>query len=169
VIGEHGRELDDGILVDRMQPRVKGRGQSSASLRSQYKETIKRAVKGEFAHKKKTTAVPASSRRCSSTSSRFTGEGRCDNTEFENKIKGWPASQTEKSFRGRGGGTRAKQDAICRSTALLAGYPLVNLKVTLLEGDAYHGTSDFVEMGGRFKHSRFAGGNEKRLPSSTAV
>ena len=127
VIGGMG-ELHLDILVDRMRREFKvvanvGKPQVA------YKETIKRPVeKVEFTHKKQTGGSGQFAKVLISLEP-FTGEDGAT-YEFENKVTGGRIPREYIPSVDAGA-----QDAM--QYGVLAGYPLVNLKVTLLDG-AYH-------------------------------
>jgi elongation factor G len=127
VIGGMG-ELHLDILVDRMKREFKVEA-NVGKPQVAYKETIKRAVeKVEFTHKKQTGGSGQFAKVLISIEP-FTGEDGAT-YEFENKVTGGRIPREYIPSVDAGA-----QDAM--QYGVLAGYPLVNLKVTLLDG-AYH-------------------------------
>ncbi len=127
VIGGMG-ELHLDILVDRMKREFKVEA-NVGKPQVAYKETIKRKVdKVEFTHKKQTGGSGQFAKVLISIEP-FTGEDGAT-YEFENKVTGGRIPREYIPSVDAGA-----QDAM--QYGVLAGYPLVNLKVTLLDG-AYH-------------------------------
>jgi elongation factor G len=127
VIGGMG-ELHLDILVDRMRREFKVEA-NVGKPQVAYKETIKRTVdKVEFTHKKQTGGSGQFAKVLISIEP-FTGEDGAT-YEFENKVTGGRIPREYIPSVDAGA-----QDAM--QYGVLAGYPLVNLKVTLLDG-AYH-------------------------------
>ncbi|MGO8963198.1 MAG: elongation factor G [Mycobacterium sp.] len=127
VIGGMG-ELHLDILVDRMRREFKVEA-NVGKPQVAYKETIKRKVdKVEFIHKKQTGGSGQFAKVLISIEP-FTGEDGAT-YEFENKVTGGRIPREYIPSVDAGA-----QDAM--QYGVLAGYPLVNLKVTLLDG-AYH-------------------------------
>jgi elongation factor G len=127
VIGGMG-ELHLDILVDRMKREFKVEA-NVGKPQVAYKETIKRTVdKVEFTHKKQTGGSGQFAKVLISIEP-FTGEDGAT-YEFENKVTGGRIPREYIPSVDAGA-----QDAM--QYGVLAGYPLVNLKVTLLDG-AYH-------------------------------
>ena len=127
VIGGMG-ELHLDILVDRMRREFKVEA-NVGKPQVAYKETIKRPVdKVEFTHKKQTGGSGQFAKVLISLEP-FTGEDGAT-YEFENKVTGGRIPREYIPSVDAGA-----QDAM--QYGVLAGYPLVNLKVTLLDG-AYH-------------------------------
>ena len=127
VIGGMG-ELHLDILVDRMRREFKVEA-NVGKPQVAYKETIKRMVdKVEFTHKKQTGGSGQFAKVLISIEP-FTGEDGAT-YEFENKVTGGRIPREYIPSVDAGA-----QDAM--QYGVLAGYPLVNLKVTLLDG-AYH-------------------------------
>ncbi len=127
VIGGMG-ELHLDILVDRMRREFKVEA-NVGKPQVAYKETIKREVKNvEFTHKKQ-TGGSGQFAKVIITIAPFAGEDGAT-YEFENKVTG---GRIPREY-------IPSVDAGCQDAmqyGVLAGYPLVNLKVTLLDG-AYH-------------------------------
>ncbi|OBG28992.1 translation elongation factor G [Mycobacterium sp. 852002-51057_SCH5723018] len=127
VIGGMG-ELHLDILVDRMRREFKVEA-NVGKPQVAYKETIKRKVeKVEFTHKKQTGGSGQFAKVLISLEP-FTGEDGAT-YEFENKVTGGRIPREYIPSVDAGA-----QDAM--QYGVLAGYPLVNLKVTLLDG-AFH-------------------------------
>ena len=127
VIGGMG-ELHLDILVDRMRREFKVEA-NVGKPQVAYKETIKRTVdKVEFTHKKQTGGSGQFAKVLISLEP-FHGEDGAT-YEFENKVTGGRIPREYIPSVDAGA-----QDAM--QYGVLAGYPLVNLKVTLLDG-AYH-------------------------------
>ncbi|HEX9832501.1 MAG TPA: elongation factor G, partial [Mycobacterium sp.] len=127
VIGGMG-ELHLDILVDRMKREFKVEA-NVGKPQVAYKETIKRKVdKVEFTHKKQTGGSGQFAKVLISIEP-FTGEDGAT-YEFENKVTGGRIPREFIPSVDAGA-----QDAM--QYGVLAGYPLVNLKVTLLDG-GYH-------------------------------
>ncbi len=127
VIGGMG-ELHLDILVDRMRREFKVEA-NVGKPQVAYKETIKRKVdKVEFTHKKQTGGSGQFAKVLISIEP-FTGEDGAT-YEFENKVTGGRIPREYIPSVDAGA-----QDAM--QYGILAGYPLVNLKVTLLDG-SYH-------------------------------
>jgi elongation factor G len=127
VIGGMG-ELHLDILVDRMRREFKVEA-NVGKPQVAYKETIKRKVeKVEFTHKKQTGGSGQFAKVLISIEP-FHGEDGAT-YEFENKVTGGRIPREYIPSVDAGA-----QDAM--QYGILAGYPLVNLKVTLLDG-AYH-------------------------------
>ena len=127
VIGGMG-ELHLDILVDRMKREFKVEA-NVGKPQVAYKETIKRKVdKVEFTHKKQTGGSGQFAKVLISIEP-FTGEDGAT-YEFENKVTGGRIPREFIPSVDSGA-----QDAM--QYGVLAGYPLVNLKVTLLDG-GYH-------------------------------
>jgi elongation factor G len=127
VIGGMG-ELHLDILVDRMKREFKVEA-NVGKPQVAYKETIKRAVdKVEFTHKKQTGGSGQFAKVLINVEP-FVGEDGAT-YEFENKVTGGRIPREYIPSVDAGA-----QDAM--QYGVLAGYPLVNLKVTLLDG-AYH-------------------------------
>jgi elongation factor G len=127
VIGGMG-ELHLDILVDRMRREFKVEA-NVGKPQVAYKETIKRKVdKVEFTHKKQTGGSGQFAKVLISIEP-FSGEDGAT-YEFENKVTGGRIPREYIPSVDAGA-----QDAM--QYGVLAGYPLVNLKVTLLDG-AYH-------------------------------
>ncbi len=127
VIGGMG-ELHLDILVDRMKREFKVEA-NVGKPQVAYKETIKRKVdKVEFTHKKQTGGSGQFAKVLISIEP-FCGEDGAT-YEFENKVTGGRIPREYIPSVDAGA-----QDAM--QYGVLAGYPLVNLKVTLLDG-AYH-------------------------------
>jgi elongation factor G len=127
VIGGMG-ELHLDILVDRMRREFKVEA-NVGKPQVAYKETIKRKVdKVEFIHKKQTGGSGQFAKVLISLEP-FTGEDGAT-YEFENKVTGGRIPREYIPSVDAGA-----QDAM--QYGVLAGYPLVNVKVTLLDG-AYH-------------------------------
>ncbi|HET6735258.1 elongation factor G [Mycobacterium sp.] len=127
VIGGMG-ELHLDILVDRMKREFKVEA-NVGKPQVAYKETIKRTVdKVEFTHKKQTGGSGQFAKVLIAIEP-FTGEDGAT-YEFENKVTGGRIPREYIPSVDAGA-----QDAM--QYGVLAGYPLVNLKVTLLDG-AYH-------------------------------
>ena len=124
VIGGMG-ELHLDILVDRMKREFKVEA-NVGKPQVAYKETIKRKVdKVEFTHKKQTGGSGQFAKVLISIEP-FTGEDGAT-YEFENKVTGGRIPREYIPSVDAGA-----QDAM--QYGVLAGYPLVNLKVTLLDG-----------------------------------
>ena len=127
VIGGMG-ELHLDILVDRMRREFKVEA-NVGKPQVAYKETIKREVKNvEFTHKKQ-TGGSGQFAKVIITIEPFAGEDGAT-YEFDNKVTG---GRIPREY-------IPSVDAGCQDAmqyGVLAGYPLVNLKVTLLDG-AYH-------------------------------
>ncbi|BBX23949.1 elongation factor G [Mycolicibacter terrae] len=127
VIGGMG-ELHLDILVDRMRREFKVEA-NVGKPQVAYKETIKRTVeKVEYTHKKQTGGSGQFAKVLISLEP-FTGEDGAT-YEFENKVTGGRVPREYIPAVDAGA-----QDAM--QYGVLAGYPLVNLKVTLLDGQ-YH-------------------------------
>ncbi|MCW2796940.1 elongation factor G, partial [Nocardioides sp.] len=127
VIGGMG-ELHLDILVDRMRREFKVEA-NVGKPQVAYKETIKRKVdKVEFTHKKQTGGSGQFAKVLVSIEP-FSGEDGAI-YEFSNKVSGGRIPREYIPSVDAGA-----QDAM--QYGVLAGYPLVNLKVTLLDG-AYH-------------------------------
>ncbi|MCV7386264.1 elongation factor G [Mycolicibacter longobardus] len=127
VIGGMG-ELHLDILVDRMRREFKVEA-NVGKPQVAYKETIKRMVdKVEYTHKKQTGGSGQFAKVLISVEP-FTGEDGAT-YEFENKVTGGRVPREYIPAVDAGA-----QDAM--QYGVLAGYPLVNLKVTLLDGQ-YH-------------------------------
>ncbi|WP_082961933.1 elongation factor G [Mycobacterium sp. 852014-52144_SCH5372336] len=127
VIGGMG-ELHLDILVDRMKREFKVEA-NVGKPQVAYRETIKRKVeKVEFTHKKQTGGSGQFAKVIIDLEP-FTGEDGAT-YEFENKVTGGRIPREYIPSVDAGA-----QDAM--QYGVLAGYPLVNLKVTLLDG-AYH-------------------------------
>jgi elongation factor G len=127
VIGGMG-ELHLDILVDRMKREFKVEA-NVGKPQVAYKETIKRMVdKVEYTHKKQTGGSGQFAKVLISIEP-FTGEDGAT-YEFENKVTGGRIPREYIPSVDAGA-----QDAM--QYGVLAGYPLVNLKVTLLDGQ-YH-------------------------------
>ena len=127
VIGGMG-ELHLDILVDRMRREFKVEA-NVGKPQVAYKETIKRMVdKVEYTHKKQTGGSGQFAKVIISIEP-FTGEDGAT-YEFENKVTGGRIPREYIPSVDAGA-----QDAM--QYGVLAGYPLVNLKVTLLDG-AFH-------------------------------
>jgi elongation factor G len=127
VIGGMG-ELHLDILVDRMKREFKVEA-NVGKPQVAYKETIKRMVdKVEYTHKKQTGGSGQFAKVLISIEP-FTGEDGAT-YEFENKVTGGRIPREYIPSVDAGA-----QDAM--QYGVLAGYPLVNLKLTLLDG-AYH-------------------------------
>lgn len=127
VIGGMG-ELHLDILVDRMRREFKVEA-NVGKPQVAYKETIKRTVeKVEYTHKKQTGGSGQFAKVIISLEP-FTGEDGAT-YEFENKVTGGRVPREYIPAVDAGA-----QDAM--QYGVLAGYPLVNLKVTLLDGQ-YH-------------------------------
>ncbi len=127
VIGGMG-ELHLDILVDRMRREFKVEA-NVGKPQVAYKETIKRKVdKVEFTHKKQTGGSGQFAKVLVSLEP-FTGEDGAT-YEFENKVTGGRIPREYIPSVDAGA-----QDAM--QYGVLAGYPLVNVKLTLLDG-AYH-------------------------------
>jgi elongation factor G len=127
VIGGMG-ELHLDILVDRMRREFKVEA-NVGKPQVAYKETIKRKVdKVEFTHKKQTGGSGQFAKVLISLEP-FTGEDGAT-YEFESKVTGGRIPREYIPSVDAGA-----QDAM--QYGVLAGYPLVNLKVTLLDG-AFH-------------------------------
>jgi elongation factor G len=127
VIGGMG-ELHLDILVDRMRREFKVEA-NVGKPQVAYKETIKRTVdKVEFTHKKQTGGSGQFAKVIISLEP-FTGEDGAT-YEFESKVTGGRIPREYIPSVDSGA-----QDAM--QYGVLAGYPLVNLKVTLLDG-AFH-------------------------------
>ncbi|OBJ60734.1 elongation factor G [Mycobacterium sp. 1423905.2] len=127
VIGGMG-ELHLDILVDRMRREFKVEA-NVGKPQVAYKETIKRAANNvEFTHKKQTGGSGQFAKVIINLEP-FTGEDGAT-YEFENKVTGGRIPREYIPSVDAGA-----QDAM--QYGVLAGYPLVNLKVTLLDG-AYH-------------------------------
>ena len=127
VIGGMG-ELHLDILVDRMKREFKVEA-NVGKPQVAYKETIKRMVdKVEYTHKKQTGGSGQFAKVLISIEP-FKGEDGAT-YEFENKVTGGRIPREYIPSVDAGA-----QDAM--QYGVLAGYPLVNLKVTLLDG-AYH-------------------------------
>ena len=127
VIGGMG-ELHLDILVDRMKREFKVEA-NVGKPQVAYKETIKRKVdKVEFTHKKQTGGSGQFAKVLISIEP-FSGEDGAT-YEFENKVTGGRIPREYIPSVDAGA-----QDAM--QYGVLAGYPLVNLRVTLLDG-AYH-------------------------------
>ena len=127
VIGGMG-ELHLDILVDRMRREFKVEA-NVGKPQVAYKETIKRTVdKVEFTHKKQTGGSGQFAKVLISLEP-FHGEDGAT-YEFENKVTGGRIPREYIPSVDAGA-----QDAM--QYGVLAGYPLVNLKVTLLDG-AFH-------------------------------
>ncbi|SEH45895.1 translation elongation factor 2 (EF-2/EF-G) [Mycolicibacterium rutilum] len=127
VIGGMG-ELHLDILVDRMKREFKVEA-NVGKPQVAYRETIKRKVeKVEFTHKKQTGGSGQFAKVLIDLEP-FTGEDGAT-YEFENKVTGGRIPREYIPSVDAGA-----QDAM--QYGVLAGYPLVNLKVTLLDG-AYH-------------------------------
>ena len=127
VIGGMG-ELHLDILVDRMKREFKVEA-NVGKPQVAYKETIKRAVQNvEYTHKKQTGGSGQFAKVIINVEP-FTGEDGAT-YEFENKVTG---GRIPREY-------IPSVDAGCQDAmqyGVLAGYPLVNLKVTLLDGQ-YH-------------------------------
>ncbi|OBG95809.1 translation elongation factor G [Mycobacterium sp. E136] len=127
VIGGMG-ELHLDILVDRMKREFKVEA-NVGKPQVAYRETIKRKVeKVEYTHKKQTGGSGQFAKVLIDLEP-FTGEDGAT-YEFENKVTGGRIPREYIPSVDAGA-----QDAM--QYGVLAGYPLVNLKVTLLDG-AYH-------------------------------
>jgi elongation factor G len=127
IIGGMG-ELHLDILVDRMRREFKVEA-NVGKPQVAYKETIKRAVdKVEFTHKKQTGGSGQFAKVLIGLEP-FTGEDGAT-YEFENKVTGGRIPREYIPSVDAGA-----QDAM--QYGVLAGYPLVNVKVILLDG-AYH-------------------------------
>jgi elongation factor G len=127
VIGGMG-ELHLDILVDRMKREFKVEA-NVGKPQVAYKETIRRTVdKVEYTHKKQTGGSGQFAKVLISIEP-FTGEDGAT-YEFENKVTGGRIPREYIPSVDAGA-----QDAM--QYGVLAGYPLVNLKVTLLDGQ-YH-------------------------------
>jgi elongation factor G len=127
VIGGMG-ELHLDILVDRMRREFKVEA-NVGKPQVAYKETIRKAVQNvEYTHKKQTGGSGQFAKVIISLDP-FTGEDGAT-YEFENKVTGGRIPREYIPSVDAGA-----QDAM--QYGVLAGYPLVNLKVTLLDG-AYH-------------------------------
>jgi elongation factor G len=127
VIGGMG-ELHLDILVDRMKREFKVEA-NVGKPQVAYKETIKRMVdKVEYTHKKQTGGSGQFAKVLISIEP-FSGEDGAT-YEFENKVTGGRIPREYIPSVDAGA-----QDAM--QYGVLAGYPLVNLKLTLLDG-AYH-------------------------------
>jgi elongation factor G len=127
VIGGMG-ELHLDILVDRMKREFKVEA-NVGKPQVAYKETIKRPVQNvEYTHKKQTGGSGQFAKVIINLEP-FTGEDGAT-YEFENKVTGGRIPREYIPSVDSGA-----QDAM--QYGVLAGYPLVNLKVTLLDG-AYH-------------------------------
>ncbi|CDO86996.1 elongation factor G [Mycobacterium triplex] len=127
VIGGMG-ELHLDILVDRMRREFKVEA-NVGKPQVAYKETIRRAANNvEFTHKKQTGGSGQFAKVIINLEP-FTGEDGAT-YEFENKVTGGRIPREYIPSVDAGA-----QDAM--QYGVLAGYPLVNLKVTLLDG-AYH-------------------------------
>ncbi|MGE2726828.1 elongation factor G [Mycolicibacterium pulveris] len=127
VIGGMG-ELHLDILVDRMKREFKVEA-NVGKPQVAYRETIKRKVENvEFTHKKQTGGSGQFAKVIINIEP-FTGEDGAT-YEFENKVTGGRIPREYIPSVDAGA-----QDAM--QYGVLAGYPLVNLKVTLLDG-AYH-------------------------------
>ncbi|WP_118914214.1 elongation factor G [Mycobacterium shigaense] len=127
VIGGMG-ELHLDILVDRMRREFKVEA-NVGKPQVAYKETIKRAANNvEFTHKKQTGGSGQFAKVIINLEP-FTGEDGAT-YEFENKVTGGRIPREYIPSVDAGA-----QDAM--QYGVLAGYPLVNMKVTLLDG-AYH-------------------------------
>ena len=127
VIGGMG-ELHLDILVDRMRREFKVEA-NVGKPQVAYKETIRRTVeKVEFTHKKQTGGSGQFAKVLVSIEP-FTGEDGAT-YEFENKVTGGRIPREYIPSVDAGA-----QDAM--QYGVLAGYPLVNVKLTLLDG-AYH-------------------------------
>ncbi|MEY8018041.1 elongation factor G [Mycobacterium servetii] len=127
VIGGMG-ELHLDILVDRMKREFKVEA-NVGKPQVAYKETIKRAAQNvEFTHKKQTGGSGQFAKVIINLEP-FTGEDGAT-YEFENKVTGGRIPREYIPSVDAGA-----QDAM--QYGVLAGYPLVNLKVTLLDG-AFH-------------------------------
>src|SRR5260370_21080627 len=121
-------ELHLDMLVDRVGRELKVEAKGGKA-QGAYKETIKRAVeKVEFTHKKQTGGSGQFAKVLINLEP-FTGEDGAT-YEFENKVTGGRIPREYIPSVDAGA-----QDAM--QYGVLAGYPLVNLKVTLLAG-AYH-------------------------------
>lgn len=143
VIGGMG-ELHLDILVDRMKREFKVEA-NVGKPQVAYRETITRPVeKLEFTHKKQTGGSGQFAKVIIAVEP-FVGEDGAT-YEFENKVTGGRVPREYIPSVDAGA-----QDAM--QYGVLAGYPLVNLKVTLLDG-AYHDV-DSSEMA--FKIMRLAG------------
>ncbi|MFV1362686.1 elongation factor G [Mycolicibacterium elephantis] len=127
VIGGMG-ELHLDILVDRMKREFKVEA-NVGKPQVAYRETIKRKVENvEYTHKKQ-TGGSGQFAKVIITIEPFTGEDGAT-YEFENKVTGGRIPREYIPSVDAGA-----QDAM--QYGVLAGYPLVNLKLTLLDG-AYH-------------------------------
>ncbi|EHI11767.1 elongation factor G [Mycolicibacterium thermoresistibile] len=127
VIGGMG-ELHLDVLVDRMKREFKVEA-NVGKPQVAYRETIKRKVENvEFTHKKQ-TGGSGQFAKVIITIEPFTGEDGAT-YEFENKVTGGRIPREYIPSVDAG-----VQDAM--QYGVLAGYPLVNLKVTLLDG-AFH-------------------------------
>ncbi len=127
VIGGMG-ELHLDILVDRMRREFKVEA-NVGKPQVAYRETIKRAVQNvEFTHKKQTGGSGQFAKVIINLEP-FSGEDGAT-YEFENKVTGGRIPREYIPSVDAGA-----QDAM--QYGVLAGYPLVNVKVTLLDG-AYH-------------------------------
>jgi elongation factor G len=127
VIGGMG-ELHLDILVDRMRREFKVEA-NVGKPQVAYKETIRRKVENvEYTHKKQ-TGGSGQFAKVIVTVEPFTGEDGAT-YEFENKVTGGRIPREYIPSVDAGA-----QDAM--QYGVLAGYPLVNVKVTLLDG-AYH-------------------------------
>lgn len=128
VIGGMG-ELHLDILVDRMRREFKVEA-NVGKPQVAYKETIKRTVdKVEFTHKKQTGGSGQFAKVLIALAPLVDGEDGAT-YEFENKVTGGRIPREYIPSVDAGA-----QDAM--QYGVLAGYPLVNLKLTLLDG-AYH-------------------------------
>jgi elongation factor G len=128
VIGGMG-ELHLDILVDRMRREFKVEA-NVGKPQVAYKETIKRKVENvEFTHKKQ-TGGSGQFAKVIITLEPFAGGEEGATYEFENKVTGGRIPREYIPSVDAGA-----QDAM--AYGVLAGYPLVNLKVTLLDGQ-YH-------------------------------
>ena len=153
VIGGMG-ELHLDILVDRMRREFKVEA-NVGKPQVAYKETIKRKVeKVEFTHKKQTGGSGQFAKVLISIEP-FTGEDGAT-YEFENKVTGGRIPREYIPSVDAGA-----QDAM--QYGVLAGYPLVNLKVTLLDGALPRGRL----LGNGLQDRRFTGA-EKGCRASPA-
>ncbi len=127
VIGGMG-ELHLDIIVDRMRREFKVEANVGKPMVA-YRETIKRQSRRSSTRTRSRPVAPASSPRSSSTSSRSPVK-RARPTSSRAKS---PAAASRASTSRRS--TPAAQDAM--QSGVLAGYPMVDIKATLLDG-AYH-------------------------------
>ena len=143
IIGGMG-ELHLDILVDRMKREFKVEA-NVGKPQVAYKETIKRTVeKVEYTHKKQTGGSGQFAKVLISHRAVRHGEDGAT-YEFENKVTGGRIPREYIPSVDAGA-----QDAM--QYGVLAGYPLVNVKVTLLDG-AYHDV-DSSEMAFKIAGSR---------------